>query len=270
MPSIVCVRRNQLRFARRVDAVEARRDRRRAADSHVHFLGSRGAYHPYDLPAGRAANDRVVDENHPLAVEDAADRVQLDLHAEVPDRLLRLDEGAPDVVITNQSHPQRHARGLGEAHRRAHARVRHRHDNVGVDRLFAREHAPELGADLVDASAEHVAVRTREIHVLEDAVGQRRRRKRLDRPDPVGGNDQDLARQDVALVGRANQVHRAGLGADHVGFAKPAERQRPEAVRIADRDQTCPCVSITSEKAPCTCATDSTMASSTLRAFDRA
>ena len=41
----------------------------------------------------------------------------------------------------------------------------------------------------------------------------------------------------VALVGRADQIHRAGFRADHVGVAEAAERERAEAVRIADGDQ---------------------------------
>ena len=64
-----------------------------------------------------------------------------------------------------------------KAHRRADAGVGHRHDDVGVDRLLAREHAAEVRPHLVDALAEHVAVGPREVHVLEDAVRERRRRE---------------------------------------------------------------------------------------------
>ena len=49
-----------------------------------------------------AAHDRVVDEHDALAFENAAHRVQLDAHAEVADRLLRLDEGAADVVVADE------------------------------------------------------------------------------------------------------------------------------------------------------------------------
>ena len=69
---------------------------------------------------------------------------------------------------------------LGEADRRADAGVGDRHDDVGVDRRLARQDAAEIGAHLVDAPAEDVAVGPREVDVLEDAVRQRRRRKRLD------------------------------------------------------------------------------------------
>ena len=54
---------------------------------------------------------------------------------------------------------------------------------------------------------------------------------------PSAADDQHLARLDVAHVGRADQIHRAGLRADDVRVAEPAERERPEPVRIADGDQ---------------------------------
>src|ERR1035441_9214709 len=49
------VRRNQFALVRRVDAVEARRHRRRARDAQMHFPGSSLAYHANNLKIGRAA-----------------------------------------------------------------------------------------------------------------------------------------------------------------------------------------------------------------------
>ena len=54
---------------------------------------------------------------------------------------------------------------------------------------------------------------------------------------PVRRHDQHFAGLDVALVGRADQIHRAGFRADHHRVAEAAQRERPEAVRIADGDQ---------------------------------
>ena len=42
---------------------------------------------------------------------------------------------------------------------------------------------------------------------------------------------------DFALVGGADQIQRAGFRTDDPGVAEPAERERPEAVRIAGGDQ---------------------------------
>ena len=57
---------------------------------------------------------------------------------------------------------------------------------------------------------------------------------------PAGADDQHLARLDVAHVGRANQIHRARFRADDERVAEPAERERPEPVRIANRNQPIP------------------------------
>ena len=121
--------------------------------------------------------------------------------------------------------------------RRADARVRNRHDDVGVDRGLARQAAAEVGSDLVDALAEDVAVGPREVDVLEHALRDAGRGERLERSQPVRAHDHDLAGLDVAHVGRADQIERAGFGADHPRVAEPADRQRPESVRIADADQ---------------------------------
>ena len=59
-----------------------------------------------------------------------------------------------------------------------------------------------------------------------------------------------LARLDVAHVGGADQVERAGLGADDPGVAEPAERERTEAVRIAHGDQPVLASAARSENAP--------------------
>src|SRR6266496_5874916 len=50
---------DQLGLARRVHAVEAGRNRRRAADSDVHLFRARRPHHAHDFAARRAANNRV-------------------------------------------------------------------------------------------------------------------------------------------------------------------------------------------------------------------
>ncbi len=233
-----CVRGNQLRPLRRVHAVETGRDRRRTTDAHVHFARAGRANHLDDLPAGRAAHDRVVDEHDAASLQDALHRIQLHAHAEMADRLVRLDERPSDVVIADQAHLQRHARTASAyPMRRAHARVRNRHDDIGRRRLFRGQPAAELGPDLVDALAEHIRVGPREIHVLEDAVGRRRRRERVVRLLAVGSDDEHLARLDVADPLGVDQIERAGLRTDDVRVAEPAERQRPEPMRIAHGNQ---------------------------------
>src|SRR4029079_17846871 len=57
-------RSDQVALSRRVDAVEAGRNRRRTADADVHFLRARCAHHTDDLLARRPAHQRVVDQDH--------------------------------------------------------------------------------------------------------------------------------------------------------------------------------------------------------------
>ena len=231
-------RADELRAARRVDAVEARGDGRRATDPQVHFARAGRLHHLHDLAARRAAHQRVVHEHDALTLEDAAHGIQLDLDAEVPDGLLRLDEGASHVMIADEAHPQRDLRLLGKAGRGADTRVGNRHDHVGVGGRLPREDPAELRPHVVDAAAEHVTVGPREIHVLEDALRQHRGgRERSDRSKTAGADDDHLAGFDVADVGRPDEIERAGLRADDPRVAELPERQRPEAVRVARRDQ---------------------------------
>ena len=59
----------------------------------------------------------------------------------------------------------------------------------------------------------------------------------MDRPQPAVADDQHFARLDVAHVGRADQIERAGFRTDDPGAIELAERQRTEAVRIARGNQ---------------------------------
>ena len=102
-------------------------------------LGAGVAHHLHDLERGGAAHDRVVDQHDALAVDHGAVGRVLEAHAQVADRLRRLDEGAADIVVADDAELVGDARVLREADRRRHAGIRHRHDDVGLGRRFARE-----------------------------------------------------------------------------------------------------------------------------------
>src|SRR5262245_29258876 len=230
-------RADQLLARRRVDPVVARPLDRRRRDPHVYFLGARAPDHPHDLAARRAAHDRVVDHHHPPALEHLAHRIQLHLDAEVADPLLGLDEGPPDVVIADQPHLVRRAGLFGVAERRARTRVRDGNDDVGLDRVLARELPPHRLAHGVDVLAPEDRVGPGEVDVLEHAVQPLGRREG---PHGAGAgvrDDQDLAWLDVPLALGLHEVERARLRGDHVRVAQPPERERPEAVGVADRIQ---------------------------------
>ena len=79
-----------------------------------------------------------------------------------------------------------------------------------------------------------------------------------------------LAGLDVAHVGGADEIERAGLRADDPGVAETAERERAEAVRIARGDQAILGEEREREGAGAAGAIDSTSASSNAPACDRA
>ena len=105
----------------------------------MHLLGAGVAHHLHDLERGGAAHDRIVDQHDALARDHRAVGAVLQAHAELADRLRRLDEGAADIVVADDAELVGDAGGLRKADRRRHAGIRHRHDHVGVRRRFARQ-----------------------------------------------------------------------------------------------------------------------------------
>ena len=94
---------DQFVLGRRIDAVEAGGNSRRAGNAQMDFAGAGVANHADDLAAGGAADDRIVHQNHALAFKQMAHRVELQLHAEIANGLRGLDESAADIVIADQS-----------------------------------------------------------------------------------------------------------------------------------------------------------------------
>src|SRR5690606_19624776 len=118
---------------RRVDAVVAGPLGGRARDADVHLLGARVADHLHDLAARGAADDRVIDDDDAPAAQYVRDGAELQLDAEVADRLLGLDEGAADVVAADQAELEGDVGPLGVTEGRGDAGVRHRDDDVAGD-----------------------------------------------------------------------------------------------------------------------------------------
>ncbi len=59
----------------------------------------------------------------------------------------------------------------------------------------------------------------------------------MKRRHAIQPDHQHLARLDVPHPGRVDQIERARLGADDVRVAEASKRQRPKAMRVADRDE---------------------------------
>ena len=205
------------------------------------MAGARGADHLDDLAARRAAHQRVVDHHDAFVAQHVGLRVELDLDPEVPNRRLRLDEGAADVVVADQPHLERQACGFGIPQRRGDARVGDRDHHVRGGRRFLCELAAERLARPIDVLPEHGAVGPGEIDVLEDAARRGGARKRHGGGQAALVEQQDLTGFHLALVRGPDQVQGAGLRRHHVpeaagGFDAP-QHQRAEAVRVARCDQ---------------------------------
>ena len=99
----------------RVDAVIVGMGDRGAGDAHVHLAGAGVAHHLHDLERGGAAHQRIVDQHDALAADHRAVGGMLHPHADLADRLGRLDEGAAHIVVADDAHLEGNARELGKA-----------------------------------------------------------------------------------------------------------------------------------------------------------
>ncbi len=188
----------------------------------------------------RAPDDRIVHHDHALASDNVLHQVQLDLDARLPGIGRGHDERAANVMVADEPSIERYAGHLGVAHRGGPARVGHRDNNVRVGGPLLGEFSAESHPYPVNVLAEHVAVRSREIDVLEYALRQPPGRvlaKRLAAQAVLVHND-EFARLYVPDVVGVHNVQRAGLAGDNRCVAVPADAQRPEPVRVARGHQT--------------------------------
>src|SRR5437899_1060989 len=114
----------------RVHAVVAGRNRRRATDAHVNFFRADFTDHADDFAAGSAAHNGVVDKYYTLTFDQAANGIELELHAEIADGLRRLDESSADEGLANQAHAEGDFRYKRVGYARGHAGIRHRKREV--------------------------------------------------------------------------------------------------------------------------------------------
>ncbi len=99
-----------------------------------------GLSHHFDyFTRSRAAHDRIVDNNNPLAFQNFPDRIKFDLDSEMPDSLSRFNEGTPHVMVAYQTHLERNPGFLGVPHGSRNTRVRHCDDHIRIHFVFARQ-----------------------------------------------------------------------------------------------------------------------------------
>ncbi|MPM63467.1 hypothetical protein SDC9_110347 [bioreactor metagenome] len=198
-------------------------------------LGRAGlAQHPDQRPLGVAAHDRVVDDDQALALDHVAQRVELQPDAELADGLGRLDERTSHVVVLDQALGVADAGFLGVADRGGHTGGRHRHHQVGLDRVLAGQRPADLDPGGVHRAAEDGGVGAGDVDVLEDAalppdVGE------PGRAQAVGIDRDALPRLDLADERGADDVQGTGLRRDDPAALETAQAQRPEALRVTGR-----------------------------------
>src|SRR4029077_19962604 len=158
--------RNQLIRIRKIDAVVTSKPVRRTAYAHVHFFGTSFAQGHYARSRGRPPHDRVVHNHDPFSSHHFLDQVQLYSHIEVADELARLQKRSANVVIADESVRIGNIQFLGKTERRIISGVRHRHDDVCIDRKFSCQFASHFHAHLADVNAADHTVRAREIDVF--------------------------------------------------------------------------------------------------------
>src|SRR3546814_10325379 len=72
-----------------------------AGDPHVDLARTCVTHHLHDLQRCRAAHDAVIDKDNALAVDEGTVCIVLQLHAQMADLVARLDEGAANIVGTD-------------------------------------------------------------------------------------------------------------------------------------------------------------------------
>ncbi len=167
-----------------------------------------------------------------------AHRVELELDAEIADGLRWFDEGASDIMITDERLAERQPRFGRVADGRRHAGIRHRHHQVGVGRAFARQPPPQIFPRFFHRAPEHDRIRPREVDVLKHTLRALLLRRVTLPRHPLRADFHHFARFHVVQIDGANQVEGAGLGSEHVAFAAAgnfhlAHRHGAKAVRIA-------------------------------------
>src|SRR4029077_19823111 len=119
----------------------------------VDLAGAGVAHHADDLFRRGAAHERIVDQDDALAFDGGTVGGMLHAHPELAHALGRLDEGAADVMVSDDAKFKRHPGILTVADCRRHAGIWHRHHDVHRDVTLARQLRAESLADVVHRSS---------------------------------------------------------------------------------------------------------------------
>ena len=113
-----------------------------------------------------------------------------------------------------------------------------RHDQVDVGRALPGQDLPDLPADGVDLLSVEDGIGPREVDPLEHAVGLGMLRRRRVDLEGVLRDLADLAGLDVPDELPSESVDGGALGDGYVTSVDLPEAERPEAVHVADGEET--------------------------------
>ena len=194
------------------------------------------------MPAGVAAHDRVVEDDHTLAGELGADRIELGADRRLARFVVRHDERAADVAVLHEPLAARQSDLLGHRLPGGLRRLGHRNHDVGLQpgRLEgAAEATAEFHARFVDGGAVEERVGPREVDVFEDAGAVRLVADLAEVRHPVLADPQHLAGLQVPHDLVAGDIEHDGLTGNRVPRAGRghllAEDARLDAERVAER-----------------------------------
>ena len=146
-----------------------------------------------------------------IAGDDVAVGRVFQFHAERTDLLCRLNEGATDVMVTDDAKFKWHTELLGKTQGGGDAGVRNGHHHINITGRFQRQLTAHLFAHVIDRAATEDGVGAGEIDVLEDAGPCRLAREGPVALDALIRDDDDFAILDFAHEARADDVEGAGL-----------------------------------------------------------
>src|SRR5262249_14432112 len=153
-----------------INAVETGVCRRRRANTHVYLFCPSLPDHMHQFLAGGATYNRIVHYHNAFTLQKTLDGVQFNFDPKMPNGLLRINERASNIMIADEPCIKGNTSLLRIPQGRRNAGVRNGNDHIGLYGSLMGQLPPKRLADEVHVVAKNIAVRTRKIDQLEDAL----------------------------------------------------------------------------------------------------
>ena len=224
---------DQVVVGRHVHAHEAGVPHRRRTHAHMHLGRAALPNQLHQRAGGIPAHDRIIHQHHPFTLQVGAQRVKFQAHTLAAQRVIRLDEGAPDVAVLDQPFGEGDARLQAVPDPGGDRGVRHGHHNIGLNRrLLGQLLAHRLPHAMHDLTFQ-VGIGPREVHVLKHAQRAPRRFHPGHGGQPGAVQAHDFARRHMPHEACPNGMQRARFRGHHIAFIQLAQAQRAQSQRVA-------------------------------------